>query len=86
MFNEYSKLQILTELISMFEEKSLCKTKLEIIKQELSDNGYDEINRAVDNYLLDGDLTILKKYLDDTIDSLVMEMYENQIDDYKENY
>lgn len=86
MFNEYSKLQILTELISMFEEKSLCKTKLKIIKQELSDNGYDEINRAVDNYLLDGDLTILKKYLDDTIDSLVMEMYENQIDDYKENY
>lgn len=86
MFNENYKLQILTELISMFEEKSLCKTKLKIIKQELSDNGYDEINRAVDNYLLDGDLTILKKYLDDTIDSLVMEMYENQIDDYKENY
>lgn len=86
MFNENYKLQILTELISMFEEKSLCKTKLKIIKQELSDNGYDEINSAVDNYLLDGDLTILKKYLDDTIDSLVMEMYENQIDDYKENY
>lgn len=83
--NDVSVLVLLSILIELIKSGIKRDFKGMVLRTELCAKEKEIIIELLDQYLLNGNLKPLEEYLESVFEYELMEMYENQIEEYKGN-